>query len=491
MMKSFSSIEGQENPPEPTADPGLAVMELLFNLLSLCRQGGPGSPPPTGALLQQRRMHYWQKRRLPRLNFWLGLLFQAGLLDEGGRPTPLVPDWLSSPVSQRFRDLAYAWAKTPSAQWRQRSHLRVLLDLEQNRSVTSPQGLVLLGLAGRSGLTGLGRQALQKASIPPGPAPASWQMDPLPGCPLRVPYPPAWNLLWELETFLDPLKAGLYPLDESALRRAVQRGALKGLSPEGELPALARCIAQGTGQPVPDWLLEKLKNTPSARLLTGLTVEFCDPAELAGLRKNWRLRKKLSGVLSPRHLHLPEDQALPILRQLSRRGVLSQADLERASAILEPEPEASMPAGKTARAYLLYLVQLAQLLPGAAWAPPPGLKEKLLAGLEPALTASALNRANTTAARLQPPRLEVASPAPVSLSAEERVHMLSVLQEAIRTQSPVDITYHTSGREKPETRHVTPLMIEHANGHDYLLAYCHIRRDNRIFRLDRLVLLSR
>ncbi|HPH98136.1 MAG TPA: WYL domain-containing protein [Anaerolineaceae bacterium] len=490
-MKSFSCTDPSTQSSESTADVGLAVMELLFNLLSLCRRGEPGSPPPTAANLQQRRMHYWQKKRLPRLNFWLGLLRHAGLLDEAGRPTPLVPDWLSAPLSQRFRDLAYAWAKTPSTQRRQHSRLRALLDLEQNCPTTSPQGLVLLGLANRSGLTDLGRQALQNAPMPPEPAPALWRMDLLPGSLLGVPYPPDWSLLWELETYLDPLKAGLYLLDEAALRRAVQRGALKGMNLEGELPALVRCLARGTGQPIPDWLLEKLKNTPSARLLTGLTVEFCDPAELTGLRKNWRLRKKLSDVLSPRHLHLSEDQAMPILRQLCRHGVLSQADLERASAILEPDTEAGMPAGKTARAYLLYLAQLAQLLPGAAWAPPPGLKEKLLAGLEPALTASALNRAKTTAARLLPPRLEAAPPPPANLSPEERARMLAVLQEAIRTQSPVDITYHTSGREKPETRHITPLMIEHANGHDYLLAYCHIRRDNRIFRLDRLVLLSR
>lgn len=468
----------------------LAVTELIFNLLCICRQSGYETPPPSNQCLAGRQMHYWKNRRLPRLAFWFDVLWHTGLLDENMKPTPLVPDWLSAPASQRFRSLAYAWGNIPITAKRKRERLQIILDLEQGRQAHPAQGLALLGLVDENGPTILGKQALQKAPAPEAIPAVPWEVDDAPQALLRVPYPPNWSLLWTLEAFLDPLEAGLYALNETALRGAVQRGALAGSSPAGSLPALAVCLEQGSGKPAPAWFLDQLQNTASARLLSGLTVEFWDPQELANLRQNWRMREQLSGVLSPRHLHLDGDQALPVLRQLRRRGVLAQADLERASVLLEPDAGESIPAGKAARGYLLYLVQLAQLLPGMAWAPPPGLKEKLLAGLEPALTASALRKARQTALQLQPPRLDAAPPSPAAISPQERDKMLEILAEAIRTQTPVNITYHTTGRDKPETRHVTPLMIEHANGRDYLLAYCHLRRDNRIFRLDRLVLLS-
>lgn len=68
--------------------------------------------------------------------------------------------------------------------------------------------------------------------------------------------------------------------------------------------------------------------------------------------------------------------------------------------------------------------------------------------------------------------------------------LIEVLQEAICLQQAIDVLYHASGRSTPEYRHITPLLLEQRGARHYLLAYCHNRRANRTFRVDRLRLVD-
>ena len=65
--------------------------------------------------------------------------------------------------------------------------------------------------------------------------------------------------------------------------------------------------------------------------------------------------------------------------------------------------------------------------------------------------------------------------------------MIETLQQAIQTEESLDIHYQAPGREA-ECRHVLTLLLEVRSGKYYLIAYCHTRRANRTFRLDRLQL---
>lgn len=64
------------------------------------------------------------------------------------------------------------------------------------------------------------------------------------------------------------------------------------------------------------------------------------------------------------------------------------------------------------------------------------------------------------------------------------------MHEAIRQEATLDVMYRASGRHTSEPRRITPLLIEPRGSRIYLMAYCHTRRANRTFRMDRLQLID-
>lgn len=74
-------------------------------------------------------------------------------------------------------------------------------------------------------------------------------------------------------------------------------------------------------------------------------------------------------------------------------------------------------------------------------------------------------------------------PAPLP---EEDVLPRVILAEYLRLQQALDILYHAPGGVRPEQRRITPLLIEERGGQVYVIAYCHTRRAQRTFRLDRI-----
>jgi hypothetical protein len=61
-----------------------------------------------------------------------------------------------------------------------------------------------------------------------------------------------------------------------------------------------------------------------------------------------------------------------------------------------------------------------------------------------------------------------------------------LLMEYQRLQQALDILYHAPGSLRPEHRRITPLLMEERRGQVYVTAYCHTRRAQRTFRLDRI-----
>src|ERR1700680_4187244 len=68
--------------------------------------------------------------------------------------------------------------------------------------------------------------------------------------------------------------------------------------------------------------------------------------------------------------------------------------------------------------------------------------------------------------------------------------MLRQLRRAIIDRTPVRFCYHTryasSGQSEQHTREADPFGLVHLHNNWHLVAYCHMRRDIRIFRLDRM-----
>ena len=68
---------------------------------------------------------------------------------------------------------------------------------------------------------------------------------------------------------------------------------------------------------------------------------------------------------------------------------------------------------------------------------------------------------------------------------EELIAMMTILQEALPTGKPLELRYQPE--KTPATvRVVQPLEIYYERGHGYMRAFCHLRREERHFRLDRI-----
>ncbi|MHC8949945.1 helix-turn-helix transcriptional regulator [Sphingobacterium hungaricum] len=63
---------------------------------------------------------------------------------------------------------------------------------------------------------------------------------------------------------------------------------------------------------------------------------------------------------------------------------------------------------------------------------------------------------------------------------------LAILFESIAAQKVIKITYHSSNSAFAETRIVEPVGVFHESNFWYFMAFCHLRKDYRQFRLDRI-----
>lgn len=64
---------------------------------------------------------------------------------------------------------------------------------------------------------------------------------------------------------------------------------------------------------------------------------------------------------------------------------------------------------------------------------------------------------------------------------------IAVLQRAIDEKLDLDMSYYTGARGEFSTRRITPIEID---AEKYLIAYCHTRKENRRFRLSRILSLN-
>jgi DNA polymerase-3 subunit epsilon len=58
------------------------------------------------------------------------------------------------------------------------------------------------------------------------------------------------------------------------------------------------------------------------------------------------------------------------------------------------------------------------------------------------------------------------------------------IDHAVAASKDLEILYF--GKDGQTERHITPRYAAHHRGHDYLIAYCHLRQEQRSFRLDRI-----
>lgn len=77
-------------------------------------------------------------------------------------------------------------------------------------------------------------------------------------------------------------------------------------------------------------------------------------------------------------------------------------------------------------------------------------------------------------------------PSTLSVSPATNQQHTSVIMQAIKSRSGVEISYHSLYRDEFSTRKIYPIELIEADGHQYLSSYCYTASDFRQFRMDRI-----
>ena len=203
-------------------------------------------------------------------------------------------------------------------------------------------------------------------------------------------------------------------------------GALRMASQRGDPQQLLQTLEAGLQTAVPPALMAQISGQPVLHFREGLVLTFSTPDELLRLRSSSALRPYLEQILTLRSVLVPSADAPRLMLLLERRGIYAQP------------------------------------------------------------------------AREEPIEAERPLPPPIKWSTDEtRADLRRALEYHLRTQTGMDILYtspqaHLSlpgyNADRPEQRRITPLLIEERGEYTYVIAYCHTRRGQRTFRLDRMEL---
>lgn len=468
-------------------------IELIFNLLCVLRARRASTLRAARRAVQQRGLRSLEntpgEAGALRLSFWLQLCQVGGLLDNAPIPHPtlLAPDWLRWPLLDQLDYLLTAWRQMPQTIHERRRRETALERMQTGADLSARQrreltGLQLLRMWTGHHLTRLGAALLHKRrrSAPVEiPDSLPWQLQ---GDGIRIPFPPDWVLLWELEKYLRLSAPGLYLLPNSNAYPSEAFGS-----------NFTTLLEAGFGGVLPSGLVNWPETEPQITFISGPVLEFNRPADLLRMRRSRRLGQFLERILSPRHATIRPADLPEFMRSLQRSGqydpippeIICQMDRMNIHG-LEDQENGILSLGSSAllaadRAYLLSLLRLAEKLPGVT-PPPPDLAEKLETGLVPGLRRSAASQAEQNLQSLLPkPSVSLDLALPPSTP-----EIIAYIQQAIDRSESIDVIYQSATDTSPQPRHLTPLVLETRGVHTYLIAYCHTRRADRTFRLDRL-----
>jgi len=287
-------------------------------------------------------------------------------------------------------------------------------------------------------------------------------------------------VLWSLEEMADAVEreAGRYVLSRGSFLRALDRGH----TVEGIVGQLERDGGDALSPAVLHLLYHWAEEHGQVTLRPAMILQTRDPALLKELAAARRVRDKFTGTLSARAVTVDASAVDLLVRQLERRGI--QASVERPLLMPAAQPGEVSAADRVAIVAALSLAHHLSRDVGLRMHLPYPLFRDWQSALSPVERDAAESWVSQVLARLRRRTYreegDYRPPFPVA-------RLIPVLEEAIARGATVEIEYHALDR--PVTiRRVDPLRLEQwgRQGKDYLIAFCHLRGEERIFRLDRM-----
>ncbi len=225
-------------------------------------------------------------------------------------------------------------------------------------------------------------------------------------------------------------------------------------------------------------------------IIRHLTVlETPEQELLSQLSAQRSIRPFFRRTLSPRVVVIDENQVGKLRQALRRQGyrprVLLPSNLA-ADGTTQTSVDFSLDEAGTAYLWLAGQVyaRLGEFI-RLPVRPPHTLLSELVSNLSPQQLAAAEALAEETIEQLKQ-ALDGWAPYPTHQAHSSPEETLPLIERAIEEGDGLEMEYWTEGRGEMTVRVVEPYRLEWRGEVPYLIAYCHRRHDERVFRLDRI-----
>lgn len=291
------------------------------------------------------------------------------------------------------------------------------------------------------------------------------------------------------------------PAGVQALRLTAER---IGLAVAGglTLPQLYHILEEALGRPAGRRLRQRLRAWALAgqqvRIRRLTVLETADSALMGRLRSRKLVRRHLGEAISPTRSTVDPaglPAVLQTLRNLELYAVAPPTAIQPAGNPQESQPgqPRQKPPGvpiDAGSAGLLYMAGLVYRGLGKHVPLHTPLSAEIMEDLSRHLSASQQEAAEY-AARQVLDRIKAGLAGYLSLPAwqarSQQETILPIIEAAQAAGQDLALTYWSAGREQPVVRRVTPYWIEQREHILYLVAHCHLRGAERVFRLDRII----
>jgi hypothetical protein len=278
----------------------------------------------------------------------------------------------------------------------------------------------------------------------------------------------------------------------------VAQAASQGLAVEQMVQQVAAALGRPPSRRLRQRLRQWAQQGQQVQLRPLLVLETATADLLAQLRRHQLVRRRLGPGLAPNRVAINPLDVAPLLQTLRTLGFYVEAPDETSQAVstlTSDAPNASLSAAWQWLLLRLY-EQLGQLI-DLPLTPPWSVRQQLQAQLVPLQRAAAEASADQLIQQLTR-ALEGylalpgwAIPSDYAQPALPPDELLSILQAAIADGGDLTIRYQGASRGAVTTRRVTPFRLEEQQGVPYLIGWCHLRQQERVFRLDRMEIMRR
>ncbi|MEA3375369.1 MAG: WYL domain-containing protein [Chloroflexota bacterium] len=285
-----------------------------------------------------------------------------------------------------------------------------------------------------------------------------------------------------------PLVALGLPCGDQTARHLTRQRFVSFLAEGVGRPGIAETLRALTTEVLPREVIKRLKAwEKQARGLTirRLTVlAAADTQTLGRLAEERGTRDYFLETLSPHHVAVDPSQVDALLRTLRYRG---HTPLVEPGVVSNPEHDRD-PLDSGAAAHLWVALRtylnLSNLIHLPAL-PPVALLDQLEGLIDESELTELAALAEQASGHLRD-LLDGYSAFPAPLPDADKAAMRGIIERALESGHPVRIVYHTAGRGERTDRVVEPLRLEERGGAHYLIAYCRLRQEERVFRIDRI-----